>query len=77
MPRMITVRPVNEGWALLNGDSDPLVFETSAQAVWSARKLGETLAEGGVDSEIQVMQRDGGLAGRFICPAALARLELA
>ncbi len=69
MCRVITVTAVNEGWALRNGDADPLLFETPAHAVWSARKLGETLAEGGVETEIHVIQRDGGLAGRYLCPS--------
>ena len=76
MCKVITVTAVNEGWALCNGDADPLVFETPAHAVWSARKLGETLAEGGVETEIHVIQRDGGLAGRYVCSAAGARVEL-
>ncbi len=74
---VITVTPVNEGWALRHGAADPMVFETSAHALWSARKLGEALAEGGVEAEIQVIQRDGGLAGRYLCPALTAQLELA
>ena len=74
---VITVTPVNEGWALRHGQADPMVFETSAHALWSARKLGEALAEGGVEAEIQVIQRDGGLAGRYLCPAPVSRLQLA
>ena len=72
MCKVITVTAVNEGWALRNGDADPLLFETPAHAVWSARKLGETLAEGGAAAEVQVIRKDGGLAGRYLCePATL------
>ena len=76
MRHVITVAPETAGWALRSGHNEPLLFESSAQAVWSARKVGEAVAETGVPAEIIILQRDGGVAGRFVCPAAVLELEL-
>ena len=73
MLHVIKVTPATDGWRMLTGSGQSLLFESSAQAVWSARKLGETLAEGGTTAEVQVMQGDGRVAGRYLCqPATLA-----
>ncbi len=67
MLRVITVEPVADGWALDTGAAGPLIFDDGAQAVWSARKVGEALAEGGVPAEIRIRDREGILAGQFLC----------
>ena len=76
MHHVITVAPTTEGWAMQSGANAPLLFETSAQAVWSARKVGEAVAASGVPAEIVVMDRDGGQAGRYVCPPMAQALEL-
>jgi hypothetical protein len=76
MTHVITVAPTTEGWAMQSGQNAPLLFETSAQAVWSARKVGEAVASGGVAAEIVVMNRDGRQAGRYLCPPAIPALGL-
>ncbi len=72
MLHVIKVAPASGGWRMQNGSGPPLLFESSAQAVWSARKLGETLAEGGAAAEVQVMEKDGRMAGRYLCNPAPA-----
>ena len=64
MTHVITVAPTTEGWVMQSGENAPLLFETSAQTVWSARKVGEAVASGGVAAEIVVLNRDGRQAGR-------------
>jgi hypothetical protein len=76
MHHVITVTPTAEGWAMKSGENAPLLFETSAQAVWSARKVGEAVAASGLSAEIIVMNRDGGQAGRYVCPPAEQELQL-
>ena len=66
---VITVAPTAEGWTVRNGQGAPLVFESSAQALWSARKVGEATAAGGVSAEVRVLDRNGAEAGRYHCPA--------
>jgi hypothetical protein len=76
MHHVIIVMPTAEGWAMQSGENAPLLFETSAQAVWSARKVGEAVAESGLAAEIVVLGRDGAQAGRYLCPAAARELAL-
>ena len=76
MRHVITVTPEATGWTLRSGGNEPLVFESSAQAVWSARKVGEAVADTGVAAEIIILQQDGAVAGRFVCPPAVLELEL-
>jgi hypothetical protein len=76
MLHVITVAPTAEGWSMRSGENAPLLFETSAQAVWSARKVGEAVASSGIPAEIVVMSRDGAPAGRYVCPAASEALEV-
>jgi hypothetical protein len=74
MTHVIRVAPTTEGWIMQSGENAPLLFETSAQAVWSARKVGEAVAASGLAAEIVVMNRDGGQAGRYLCPPATQEL---
>jgi hypothetical protein len=76
MQHMITVAPTIEGWAMRSGDNAPLLFETRAQAIWSARKVGEAVAASGLAAEILVLNREGGQAGRYVCPPVALELEL-
>jgi hypothetical protein len=75
MQHVITVALTSNGWAVMSGENPPLMYETSAQAVWSARKVGEATASSGVPAEIRVLDRDGRQAGRLLCPAACLELE--
>ncbi len=73
MTQVIIVAATEGGWLVQRGMAEPWMFESGAQAEWSARKLGEALAEGGEPAEIRIQLRDGALAGRFLCsPAARA-----
>lgn len=67
--RVITVAPTEQGWAVSSGRGEPLVFESGAQAVWSARKVGEAAAAGGAAAEVRVLDREGRVAARYRCPA--------
>ena len=59
-----------------SGENAPLLFETRAQAIWSARKVAEAVAATGLGAEILVLNRDGGRAGCYVCPPAALELEL-
>ena len=76
MRHVIRVAPTAEGWSMQSGENAPLLFETSAQAVWSARKVGEAVASSGVAAEILVIDRGGGQVGRYLCPALTPGLAL-
>jgi len=66
MAEVIVVAPTEGAWRVQRGMTEPWLFETRAQAEWSARRLGEALAEGGAPSEVRVMLDDGAIAGRFV-----------
>jgi hypothetical protein len=71
MAEVIVVAPTEGAWRVQRGTSDPWLFETQAQAEWSARRLGEALAEGGVAAEIRFQLGAGKPEGRFVfAPAA-------
>ena len=70
MASLITVAPAPGGWSVSRDGAPSWVFESGAQAEWSARKLGEALAQSGLAAEIHVVLRDGSLAGRFLCHPA-------
>jgi hypothetical protein len=71
MAEVIVVAPTESAWRVQRGTADPWLFETRAQAEWSARRLGEALADGGVAAEIRIQLGDGKSAGRFVfAPAA-------
>ena len=72
MACLIIVAPAPGGWSVRRDGAEAWVFESGAQAEWSARKLGEALAQSGLAAEIHVVLKDGSLAGRFLChPTAL------
>jgi len=76
MAHIVSVEPAKDGWIVRSGEAPPLRFDTSAQAVWSARKVGESLADAGVAAEIVILDRDAKVAARFVCQPA-PQLELA
>ncbi len=77
MAQVIVVAPIEGGWCVQRGMAEAWMFESRAQAEWSARRLGEALAEGGEAAEIRVLRGDGAVATRFAAPRAdgMAGLE--
>lgn len=67
MAQTIVVAPIEGGWLVQRGTAEPWMFESGAQAEWSARKLGEAIAEGGDAAEILIYVKTGELAGRVLC----------
>lgn len=66
MAEVIVVAPTEGAWRVQRGKTEPWLFESRAQAEWSARRLGEALAEGGVATEVQVLLGEGRVGGRFV-----------
>ena len=65
MSRVISVRPVGEGWSVQSDAFDSeMMFLSGAKAEAAARRLARTLAKTGESSEIRIFLRDGHLAGR-------------
>ena len=81
MAELIVVAPIEGGWCVQRGMAEPWTFETREQAEWSARRLGELLAEAGEAAEVRVLSADGGIGPRFVFAradgAALAALQFA
>jgi hypothetical protein len=77
MPHLISVEPMDAGWAVKLGSlAEPMVFSSGGRAESAARELGERLSAAGEAAEIRIHDRRGALVGRFVCapPAAwLAR----
>jgi hypothetical protein len=70
MSRIISVKPVGDGWAVASDAFDSeMMFLSGAKAEAAARRLAGTLAKSGESSEIRIFLRDGALAGRFAVPA--------
>lgn len=73
MTEVITVAPSHGAWVVEQpAMRNPQTFRSGATAEAAARQLGEAIARGGRSTEIQVLLRDGSLAGRFVCPAIVA-----
>ncbi|HEY2660274.1 MAG TPA: DUF2188 domain-containing protein [Caulobacteraceae bacterium] len=69
MVQVITVAPVQGGWAVEHDIAgNAMVFRSGAKAEAAARELGGTLAREGEPAEIHIYLRDGSLGGRFVCP---------
>ena len=66
MAEVIVVAPTEGAWRVQRGITEPWLFESRDQAEWSARRLGEALAEGGVAAEVRLMRGDGSVVGRFV-----------
>jgi hypothetical protein len=68
MVQVISVEPVNVGWAVRQeGVEPPQIFTSGARAEDAARQLGERLCRSGSPAEIRIWLRDGALGGRFVC----------
>jgi hypothetical protein len=66
MIRVISVKPVANGWAVQSdGFDSEMMFLSGAKAESAARRLAQKLAGSGETSEIRIFLRDGALAGRF------------
>ena len=71
MTEVITVAPSQGAWIVeRRAKARPQVFRSGATAEAAARQLGAAIAGNGEAAEIQIFQRDGRLAERFLCPAA-------
>ena len=66
MAETIIVAPIEGGWCVQRGMCEPWQFESGEQAEWSARRLGEILAQAGIAAEIRVLDPDGAVARRFV-----------
>ncbi len=73
MPTVISVAPEGLAWAVCCPAlfDNAMIFKSGARAEATARSLAEQLSQAGRDCLLEVRIRDGGLAGRFICPAAV------
>jgi len=70
MSRIISVKPVGDGWSVQSDAFDSeMMFLSGAKAEAAARRLAGTLAKSGESSEIRIFLRDGALAGQFAVPA--------
>lgn len=66
MSRMISVKPVGDGWSVQSDAFDSeMMFLSGAKAEAAARRLAKTLARSGQSSQINIFLRDGALAGQF------------
>ena len=66
MAEVIVVAPIEDCWCVQRGMAEPWMFETREQAEWSARRLGELLAEAGRAAEVRVLQADGRPQSSFV-----------
>jgi hypothetical protein len=70
MTRIISVKPVGDGWSVgADAFDSEMMFLSGAKAEAAARRLAKTIAKSGHSSEIRIFLRDGALAGQFNVPA--------
>jgi len=74
MIQAITVTPQAEGWCVTSDafDSD-FYFDSGAKAEAAARQMAGELAARGETVALEIYLRDGALAGRIDCKAAVGR----
>ena len=66
MDRIISVRPVGDGWSVQSDAFDSeMMFLSGAKAEAAARRLARTVAKTGQNAQIHIFLRDGVLAGTF------------
>ena len=70
MAEVIVVAPIEGGWRVQRGMSEAWSFQDRGQAEWSARRLGELLAEAGQAAEIRILRPGGALDSRFVLARA-------
>jgi hypothetical protein len=69
MPRVISVRPDETGWAVeVDHKSERRAFASGAAAEAAARSIAAELSARGEPAEIRIHLRDGRLGARFLCP---------
>jgi hypothetical protein len=61
----ITVRPGPQGWVLERPFTDPVRFDSGAEAEQTARRDAEGLARAGLRVIVEIILRDGRLAARL------------
>jgi hypothetical protein len=66
----ITVRPGTQGWVLERPFTDPVDFQSGAEAERTARRDAEGLARAGLRVILDVVLKDGSLAARLTFEAA-------
>lgn len=72
MTQLITVKPVQGGWAVEAGLSAyPLVFLSGGHAERKARQLAEVVAGQGFDAEVRIHDRQSAPVGSFLYRADL------
>jgi len=70
--RRIAVTALSDGWKVTIDDiANDMVFRSGRDAERAARRLAARLARAGVQSEIRLHLKDGSLAAKFLCPAAV------
>lgn len=69
MPRIIWVSPLAEGWTVLCGGIEPLVFRSGGRAEAQARRLAEALGAAGRESQVRILDRARNLVGTQAYPA--------
>jgi hypothetical protein len=61
----IIVRPGAQGWLLERPFTDPVGFDSGAEAEQTARRDAEGLARAGLRVVVEIILRDGSLAARL------------
>lgn len=67
MTQLITVKPVQGGWAVeASLSAYPLVFLSGGQAERKARQLAEVVAAQGLDAEVLIHDRQSAPVGSYV-----------
>jgi hypothetical protein len=70
MTRVISVKPVGDGWSVQSDAFDgEMMFLSGAKAEAAARRLAQTVAKSGQDAEIRIFLRDGARAAQMVVRA--------
>ena len=73
MALSITVAPVGRGWVLRSSAlGSEQFFSSGGRAEAAARSLADRVAGAGRDAELEIVLRDGAVAGRLSFPARIA-----
>jgi hypothetical protein len=67
--RVIWVSPLADGWAVLGGGFEPLVFRSGARAEAQAKRLARCLSGLGGTVQVRVLDRGRNLVGAQVYPA--------
>lgn len=67
--RTVRVAPAGDWWAVRCDSIDnDMLFRSGARAELTAKRLAASLATGGDLVKLEILARDGVVAGRFVCP---------